>query len=160
MRIKKATIKYLKMIRHWDVLIIIILTIGSFLPLGIFYLNQEETEETTTKGASEQIAYISVDGKVIKKITLTGHKGTDTYRYEDKDGDYNLLEIDGESIQMVDANCGDQVCIRSFGPTSKSGETILCLPHKLIVEVRSTDGTTDGGMISLGESPTLLAELP
>ncbi|MGX7418888.1 NusG domain II-containing protein [Carnobacterium gallinarum] len=149
--------KYFNMIRPWDILIITILTIGSFLPLGIFYLNQEKTEVAPNQAAPQLIAYISVDGKPIKQITLTGHKGTDTYRYEDKDGDYNLLEIEDEHIQMIDANCGDLVCVRSFGPISKSGETILCLPHKLIVEVRSTDGKTDGGMVTLGESTQLLA---
>ena len=58
---------------------------------------------------------------------------------------------------MIDADCNDLVCVRSFGAISKPGETILCLPHKLIVEVRSTDGINDGGMVSFGGLDTLLA---
>lgn len=153
----KALVPYFKMIRRWDVIIILLLTIGSFLPLGLFYLNQANVEADSQTSERQLIAYISADGEEVKQIVLTGHTGTDTYRYEDEDGDFNLLEIKDETIRMIDADCNDLVCVRSFGAISKPGETILCLPHKLIVEVRSTDGINDGGMVSFGESTTLLA---
>ncbi|PLS32290.1 hypothetical protein CYV26_15265 [Carnobacterium maltaromaticum] len=153
----KALIPYFKMIRRWDIIIILVLTIGSFLPLGLFYLNQATAETDSPTRERQLIAHISADGKEVKQIVLTGHTGTDTYRYEDEDGDFNLLEIKDETIRMIDADCNDLVCVRSFGAISKPGETILCLPHKLIVEVRSTDGINDGGMVSFVGLDALLA---
>ena len=50
------------------------------------------------------------------------------------------LEIDGERIRMVEADCGDQVCVRR-GWASKNGETIVCLPHKLVIEIVAVDGS-------------------
>ena len=35
---------------------------------------------------------------------------------------------------VTDADCPDQVCIR-MGKISKTGENIVCLPHKLVVQL-------------------------
>ena len=39
---------------------------------------------------------------------------------------------------MKEANCPDKLCIHQ-GKISKNGETIVCLPHGLIVEIKSDD---------------------
>ena len=38
---------------------------------------------------------------------------------------------------MKDADCPDKICI-NMGTIRKKGQTIICLPHKLVVEI--TDG--------------------
>ena len=35
---------------------------------------------------------------------------------------------------MAEADCADRYCM-AYKPISKSGETIICLPHRLVVEV-------------------------
>ena len=35
---------------------------------------------------------------------------------------------------MKDAECPDKLCMRQ-GAISRDGQTIVCLPHKLVVEV-------------------------
>ena len=37
---------------------------------------------------------------------------------------------------MVEASCADQLCVRQ-GEIERIGETIVCLPHRLLVEVNS-----------------------
>ena len=37
---------------------------------------------------------------------------------------------------MAEADCPDRLCVRR-GPVRYAGETIICLPHKLVVTVRS-----------------------
>lgn len=48
--------------------------------------------------------------------------------------DYNVLQISGGRAAVIEANCGDQTCVRT-GSVSREGETIVCLPHRLAVRV-------------------------
>lgn len=54
---------------------------------------------------------------------------------------YNILEISGGTAAVVEANCGDHTCVRT-GAISREGETIVCLPHGLIIRVEG-GGTGD-----------------
>lgn len=47
---------------------------------------------------------------------------------------YNLLSVSGSEVSMEAADCRDQVCVHHI-PISAGGETIICLPHRLIVEI-------------------------
>ena len=47
---------------------------------------------------------------------------------------YNVLNISGGTVAVVEANCGDHTCIRTGG-ISREGETIVCLPHRLVIHV-------------------------
>ena len=96
------------LLKPWDVFIILLLTVLSFLPVMIFGLQQN---------------------------TATAEKG-----------DYNLIEIDGDRVRIKEADCDDQICVRR-GWATKNGETIVCLPHKLVIEVRSTDGGDEDSLI-------------
>lgn len=121
-----------------DGIIISFLFLISFLPLLLFSLQQKNQSADVTYQA-----VLSVNGEEIKTFDLS--KG-DTYRYETKDGDYNLIEIKDGAIAITDANCGDLVCVRR-GWIKKSGETIVCLPHKLLIEIKASDGSQEGNVI-------------
>ena len=71
-------------------------------------------------------------------------EGVETARYplsEDRtvtlgDGTaYNVLEIAGGQAAVREANCGDHTCVRT-GAVSREGEVIVCLPHRLTVEIQ------------------------
>lgn len=53
--------------------------------------------------------------------------------------DYNMLEISGGTAAVTDANCGDRTCV-GMGPVSREGETIVCLPHRLVIRVEGGGG--------------------
>lgn len=61
---------------------------------------------------------------------------------EIKIDDENTLQIKNNEIKMIQATCPDHVCIKQ-GAISKKGQSIICLPHKLIVEVVSGDEEQD-----------------
>ena len=42
-------------------------------------------------------------------------------------------------LTMKKADCKDQICA-DHKAIEKSGETIVCLPHKVVIEIRSEDG--------------------
>lgn len=48
----------------------------------------------------------------------------------------NVLEIRNGKADMIDADCPDQLCVHQKA-ISLNGESIICLPNKIIVEVRS-----------------------
>ncbi|KAB7584148.1 NusG domain II-containing protein [Enterococcus faecium] len=119
--------------------IILLLTVLSFLPVMIFGLQQN----TAT---AEKEAVLRVDGTEIKTFPLMAGEESNTYTYKDEHGDYNLIEIDGDRVRIKEADCDDQICVRR-GWATKNGETIVCLPHKLVIEVRSTDGGDEDSLI-------------
>ncbi|MBO4807968.1 MAG: NusG domain II-containing protein [Lachnospiraceae bacterium] len=53
---------------------------------------------------------------------------------------YNIISVKDGNISVSDADCPDCSCVKQ-GEISKKGEKIVCLPHKLIVEVNSEDNT-------------------
>lgn len=59
---------------------------------------------------------------------------------------YNLLAVSGERVWMEAADCRDQICVHHI-PITGGGESIICLPHKLAVEIiGKADGETPDGV--------------
>ena len=49
---------------------------------------------------------------------------------------YNLLLIENGKVSVSDADCPDQLCVRQRS-ISGNGESIICRPHRLVVQVES-----------------------
>ena len=60
---------------------------------------------------------------------------------------YNILQITGGTAAVIEANCGDHTCVRT-GAVSREGETIVCLPHRLVIHIEG--GEASGFDASLG----------
>lgn len=54
--------------------------------------------------------------------------------------DTNTLVIKDGVADMVSADCPDQVCVKHV-PISKTGETIICLPNKVVVTIETLAGS-------------------
>lgn len=50
------------------------------------------------------------------------------------DGGSNTFEIQNGIVYMREADCHDKVCVGMKG-ISNTGETIVCLPHKLVLAI-------------------------
>lgn len=134
---------HLKMIRRWDVFMVLILILISLLPIVVFsYVQKENADEQ-----SKIIAVISVDNEVVDQVTLTDNVGEDTFDITTENGKINTVEVRDETIRVKGATCSDQVCVRS-GFISKPGEIIVCIPHKLMIKIETLNGETDGMIIS------------
>ena len=55
-----------------------------------------------------------------------------------KTGSYNLISVADGRVTMEAADCRDQICVR-HRPISSDRENIICLPHKLVVEITGSD---------------------
>lgn len=135
--------RYYQMIRRWDIIIILMLILISLLPIAVFsYYQAEGIDENSTF-----IAVISVNNEVVDQITLTGHVGKETFDIKPTEQETNTIELIDETIRIKGATCSDQICVRT-GFISKPGETIVCLPHKLLIEIETMNGKTDDIIIS------------
>lgn len=53
---------------------------------------------------------------------------------------YNIVRIAGGAVSVIEANCGDHTCVRT-GAVSREGETIVCLPHRLVIRIEGGGDT-------------------
>lgn len=120
----------MRIIKKMDIVIIAVLLILSFTPHLIFF-------KTSQKGSKNNYAIIQVDGKIHKKIDLSNVKNNEEVNLNLPNGKNTLL-IKNNSIQMKSANCNDALCVKQ-GNISKVGQTIICLPHKLIIEIKGDE---------------------
>ncbi len=86
-------------------------------------------------------AEIVQDGKVIGTVRLDG--GTQDIRVETEDGGYNIVHVENGGVSVIDADCSGHDCMRQ-GTVCRTGESIICLPHRLTITVKSTDAVTAG----------------
>ncbi len=55
---------------------------------------------------------------------------------------YNVVVISGGSVSVTEASCKNQVCVK-HGSISRSGESIVCLPNRMVVRIEN--GSEEGG---------------
>ena len=74
---------------------------------------------------------VTVDGALSGRYPLSEET---SLQIEGADGGYNNLVIrDGQAF-LEDADCPDLSCVKT-GKISKEGQSIICLPHRVIVTV-------------------------
>lgn len=49
-------------------------------------------------------------------------------------GGYNTLVIEGGQARLSDADCPNRLCVKT-GSIRHGGESIVCLPHRLVVRI-------------------------
>lgn len=91
----------------------------------------------------EKYVSIQVDGEEIKQILFDKQLIDHEIPIESEFG-YNLLELGDEKVRVTEASCPDQIDVKQ-GYISNVGETIVCLPNKLVIEIKGIeeDGEID-----------------
>ena len=124
---------YKKLIKPLDVVIVILLLVGSFIPYYIYHMQNFSGNEN-----SEVIAVISINGKEVKRIKLSDKTKNEEFTFYPAEGQYNIIEVDGTKIRNKEDNSPDQIAVKT-GWIDKPGQTSICLPHKLIIEIKATN---------------------
>lgn len=81
-------------------------------------------------------AVVEVDGEVVEVLPLDEERELVV-----KEAGYNRVRVSDGAVFMEEADCPDQVCVRT-GRVDQPGGVIACLPHRLIVYVESGEGGT------------------
>lgn len=73
---------------------------------------------------------IMVDGELVETYDINQDK---EYNLKTHLGE-NVIVIDKGEVYVSEADCPDKICV-NHAKISNVGETIICLPHKLVVEI-------------------------
>lgn len=111
-----------------------VILIGLVVVIALVFLVPRWMDTSEKNHNGTKVAKITVDGKLYKTVQLTAEEQTIDVK---TDHGYNTLKIHDYGIEMIDADCPDEVCL-TFGFVERNGGTIVCLPHKLIVEIEDT----------------------
>lgn len=84
------------------------------------------------------LAAIKMTQKDGKEVYKTSIKKDQIYQIPEKNGT-NVMQIKDGKVTMKKADCKDQICA-DHKAIEKSGETIVCLPHKVVIEIQAEDG--------------------
>lgn len=117
-----------------DILVIILLVITSFLIY--FFTNKLPKEENDI---SKKVV-ITVDGKIYKELPLTNN----TKEKIDINTIYgkNEVIIENGKVYMHESNCKEKICMK-MGKISIAGDSIICLPNRLMVKIVSDKKNED-----------------
>ena len=77
---------------------------------------------------------VTVDGKLFGSYSLQ----TDQRIEIPSENGFNLLVIEGGRAHVEEASCPDGICA-AHRPIKRDGESIICLPNKVVVTVYRTD---------------------
>lgn len=93
--------------------------------------------------APSPTARITRDGVLLEEIDLDRVDEPWSFTLEDGSGT-NTVQVERGRIRISEADCPDQVCVNR-GWISDSTVPIICLPHKLMIEIVGGGGALDGG---------------
>ena len=94
----------------------------------------------------EKYISIQVNGKEVKKIIFDTKLIGTTIPIETEYG-YNLIEIGEEQVRVIEADCPDEIDVKQ-GYISRIGETIVCLPNRMVVEIKGIAKDTEIDIIN------------
>ena len=117
--------------RFWAALLAGILLLCA---AAIFYIS--------TRGPKGPVAVIYSGGQEVRRIDLGAVTEDETFVLTGFGGLSNTVEVSEGKIRVCEADCPDQVCVRQ-GAVRYAGESIICLPHKLVITI---EGGQTGGV--------------
>ena len=108
--------------RKWDLIFILI---AAALAAVLYFSG------LLAPGGKGAYAVIYFDGTEMERIKLDNNYTELPVRTHLGE---NIVAVSNEEVSVISADCPDKLCVKQ-GKVSKKGETIVCLPHKIVVEV-------------------------
>ena len=110
--------------------VIVIISVALLLIWKLVYLKGLKGQDTDSDACVE----VTIDGRAYGTYPLSKD---DTIEIKNGDGDVtNTLVIMGGVADMTSADCPDHLCVKQKA-ISTEGESIICLPNKVVVTVKS-----------------------
>lgn len=113
--------------KFWVILFsaLFVLSLGAFLILW------------SVRGTGAVTARIWLDEEIVEEINLSTVAVPYEFDVATELGT-NRVRVEHGSIQVVSADCPDQVCV-DMGPISGGYVPIACVPHELVIDIISED---------------------
>ena len=136
------------LIKKADLILLAVLLIAGLAASIVLARSGKGGGQVTIKSAGKKIGTYSLKENRTLFITKDGHisdcDGTDS---QGETG-YNILQIRDGKADMISADCHNHDCV-NHRPISKDGENIICLPHKIVIQIEKEKG--DDGYDSLAK---------
>lgn len=127
-----------KLIRQSDLYLALVLLILAGMAFGYMKLHGRRGKTVTVTVNGEIYGAYPLDWDkeiIIKPGAGTESGGNDTMKNPARGDTWkNILVIRDGYADMTEADCRDRICVE-HKPISRTGETIVCLPHKIVVEI-------------------------
>jgi hypothetical protein len=123
--------KFYKSTKFWVAVIVAILAVSA---VAIFVQSRSNTAAIT--------ANVYLDGELLRTIDLANVREPYIIELDDEHGGTNTITVERGRIRVTEANCPDGICIRR-GWSSDGATPIVCLPHKLVIEVVGVSSNLD-----------------
>ena len=107
-----------------DLVLIAVVLAAAALLFFIYIFTRKEGARVVVRVDGKESGSFSLDED--REVTLAGVGGT------------NVLVISGGIARVTEADCPDKLCVHQ-GSIRYSGQSIVCLPHRLTVEVAGGD---------------------
>lgn len=118
-------------VKRKDIIVVVLLLVLSILMA--FFVQKFKSDQNGS------YLRVELNGKEYGKYPLNKNK---TFKIKVDNDEYNVVEIKNGKVKMREANCRDLICTH-MPKISKVGETIVCLPHRLILEIVNDDTNDD-----------------
>ena len=131
---RKAKVNGLKILTKADICLIGLLVVIAVGGIGL------GMNRLASSGTGALTAQISVGGTIKQTVPLR-----EGYRQEIqlKNGDhYNVIEIVNGKIHIRQADCPDQLCVRS-GWIGIATQQIVCLPNRVVIKIVAAENDLD-----------------
>lgn len=116
-----------------DIILIAILIAVTAVISGFLYLGNAGNDSKTLQ------LQILIDGKLTQTHDLCDELKTITLDTG------NVVVIENGEAYMKEASCPDGLCMKQ-GHISKAGESIICLPHKVVLRIISNSSVDESGL--------------
>ena len=103
-----------------DIILILIIIVVALVSAFLYFSLQTEGNCVSVIKNGNQVAVYSLKENLT--VPISDEKNT------------NILVIENGKAYVAQATCPDQICV-NHRPVSKVGETIVCLPAKLVLEI-------------------------
>lgn len=118
-------------VKKKDIILIAVILIVALAGLLVFHLTQKNGDKVV----------VTVDGVIYKEYPLNKDIAVDI---PGVNGSTNHLVIKDGYADVTEASCPDKICVKSRR-ISKTGESIICLPNKVVVKIEGKDSAEVDG---------------
>ncbi|AXY26779.1 hypothetical protein CL176_10865 [Suicoccus acidiformans] len=116
--------------RPFDYIFIVLAIILSFIPNVITAYQMPAEEEEP-----QIYANVKIMGNVVDTFELEEGQEQILKTYYPNPGQYNIIEVNDGAIRIKEDNSPDQIGVNT-GWIYRPGQTAICLPHGLVLEVK------------------------
>lgn len=131
-----------KYIRKADIVLLIVLVIAGLASSAYFAMSKTGGDTVIIESDGDLYATYSLFEDRTIDVPAPGSKSADTgsaHKYTK----YNTVVIKNGKVSVTEATCKNQVCVK-YSEISQAGESIVCLPNKLMVRIEGDSEKGDG----------------